>query len=215
VNITKSSRTTIAIALTLLAAAAQATTTYTSVPNGSGISPLAVPDTTTYGEVFTAPSAGGSTLDSFSFWLEGSLAQAYGGVGTWMGTGIGTNLFTSATFGTAYAGFTEVTVNTGGLALTPGQQYVVYFSNSGIAGDSGSDTFEQGSGSALEHGGMAWDNNGGNSPVHANWGGCQGGCNITLASTMTFSPSAVPEPATYAMFGLGLLGIAIARRRRA
>lgn len=213
-NITKSGRTTIAIALSLIAAAAQATT-YTSAPNGGGVAPLAVPNTTTYGEVFTAPSTGGSTLDSFSFWLQGSLAQAYGGIGTWSNGGIGTNVYTSATFGTAYAGFTEVTVNTGGVALTPGQQYVVYFSNSGIAGDSGSDTFEMGSGSALESGGMAWDNNNGNSPVHANWNGCRGNCSITLASTMTFSPSAVPEPATYALFGLGLLGIAVSRRRRA
>ena len=208
-NIVHSRRTVVATALTLLAITAQAST-YTSAPNGNGISAFAIPNTTTYGEIITAPSNSGK-LESFSFWLEGSVAQAFGGVGTWTGSGVGTNLFTSSTFGASYGGFTEVTVNTGGIALTPGQNYVLYFSN-GISGNSGYDTFEMGSGSSLDSGrGMAWDNNNGGSPVNGDWNGSHGG-SYNLAYKAVF---AVPEPTSFAMMGLGLLGFAIARRRKA
>ncbi len=211
-NITRSSRTVVATALTLLAITAQADT-FTSAPNGSGISAFAIPNTTTYGEIITAPSTGGGLLESFSFWLQGSVAKAYGGVGTWTGSGIGTNLFTSSEFGASYGGFTEVTVDTGGVSLTPGQQYVIYFSNA-IPGNSGSDSFEMGSGSSLDSGrGMAWDNQNGGSPINGNWAGSHGG-SYNLAYTAAFA-APVPEPTSFAMLGLGLLGLAVARRRKA
>src|SRR3954468_19373695 len=95
--------------------AARANLLEVSTPNGQFLSPLAVPDTTTYGEVFTAPGGGYTQLNSFSFFIRGVLAQAYGGVATWTGSGTGPELFGSAPFSASFGDFTEVTVQTGGL----------------------------------------------------------------------------------------------------
>jgi hypothetical protein len=68
-------------------ASAHAGVTYTSAPNGNYEYPLGVPDTTTFGQVFTVPADGNTRLDSFSFYLSGTLLKAYGGVAAWTGDG--------------------------------------------------------------------------------------------------------------------------------
>lgn len=197
--------------------AAQAGATYTNTPNGGGVAPLGVPNTTTYGEVFTAPVDGNTRLDSFSFFISGTLAQAYAGVASWTGNGAGSALFTSSAFNASFNDYTEVTINTGGLDLISGQQYVAYFSAAGIFGNNGTDNMEAGSGSALNVG-AAWDNAGGGSPNHNNWAGCQGCRGLDFAGTMTFSEpvaaSNVPEPGSFALLGLGIAGLIGVRRRK-
>ena len=104
----------------------------------------------------------------------------------------------------------------GGLDLTAGQQYVAYFSNEGLSGNSGSDNMLFGSGADNDVG-FAWDNNGGVSPNHDNWNGCQGGCGFSVAYTMDFSQpnqADVPEPATIILIGSGLVGLGAFRRLR-
>ena len=175
-------------------------------------SPLAVPDTTTYGQVFMTPDAINTSLDSFTFWMVGSLAQAYAGVGTWTGTGIGTSLWQSSSFAASAGSLTAFSVSTGGLNLVAGQQYVAYFSTD-ILGNSGGNQVAAGT----QSNGFAWDNSGGGGPLNNNWNGCHD-CN-SIQYVMEFSaPNApIPEPETYAMMlaGLGLLGLVRRRKQQA
>ncbi len=99
------------------------------------------PATSTYGEVITAP-VNGDLLDSFTFYLKVSPAlgfRAY--VYAWNGEAAsGSLLYESATEHTTEEGssFQPITASTGGIAVTPGQKYVIFFSvaNNG-AEDSG------------------------------------------------------------------------------
>ncbi|MGH9046343.1 MAG: IPT/TIG domain-containing protein [Acidimicrobiales bacterium] len=92
------------------------------------IAPFGDPDTATYGQVVTAPSG---TLDSFTFELNVPTAlvfRAY--VYAWNGTeATGSALYEGPNMTTTEEGaFQPVTVNTGGISVTTGEQYVLFFS---------------------------------------------------------------------------------------
>jgi hypothetical protein len=168
--------------------------------------------TNTYGEVFTAP---GGSLTSFTFEVDDNspatfVAEVYawngsvtGGNGP-QGTG-GPALYTSASMTTAGAGgFQAITINTGGVALAAGQNYVIdLYDNSGdgVATDwgltshgepyDGGFNFNNGPSSAA-----TWDD-------FDDFG--------SLAYSATFS---VPEPSTWALMLLGFGGVGAAYRAR-
>lgn len=108
--------------------------------NGSTfISSYGVTNTATYGQTFT-PNAAQTKLSGFTFEIGFASApitsQAY--VYQWDSVNnriVGPALFTSGLINVATgASYSAVTVNTGSLALTAGQQYVVFMSTSGLQG---------------------------------------------------------------------------------
>ena len=113
------------------APAAGAATTIDTTPGDAAICAWGYPDTATYGQTVTAPS-GDNVLRSFSFYVrtEGTItyrAEVY----AWDGTkATGSALFESPprTVGPTGGEFEEVETVTGGVPLTPGQQYVLFLS---------------------------------------------------------------------------------------
>lgn len=95
------------------------------------VDPFGVPDTATYGQVITA-DATHTTLDGFAFEMDLPSTVAFRGeVYAWDGTkATGGALFESAPVSTSGAGLQVVTFNTGGITLTPGQEYVLFASTS-------------------------------------------------------------------------------------
>jgi hypothetical protein len=196
-----------------VAASAQASVTYTSVPNGGAFASLGTWDVASVGEVFTVPVDGNKSLDSFSFYLRGDLSGAYAGITTWnapAGQFGSDDVFRSDMFGAYFDDYTEVSFDTGGLALTPGQQYLAYLSVWFLE-DFGADAVALGDGSAA-HVGSTYVND---DPLGTGWSTPMSG-GLDLAGRLVFSGAAdanVPEPASLALMGLGIAGLACMRRR--
>ena len=94
------------------------------------------PDTATYGETIT-PTASQTHLSSFTFELDqlaGTSPQFQAFIYRWTGSQItGSALFASPVLTAPSSGaFTAVTVNTGNVTLTAGQQYVLFFTTSSV-----------------------------------------------------------------------------------
>lgn len=189
-------------------------------PSTGYVGGLGNPNTTTYGLVFTTPDAVNTRLDNFTFMFglgNYSNLNLYAGVALWLGTGAGADIYTSASFGGNYQhGFSAASVNTGGVDLTPGTQYVAFFSAAGQSNPFGDYVeMEYGSAPPAPYIDFAWDNANGGSPNHLNWNGSHGYVAWTPAGSLSFSaPSDVPEPASVAVFALGLIGLIAASRRK-
>jgi len=175
--------------------------------------------TPTYGQTFTA-TVTEAVLNSVLFEINNSSGvsipyHAY--VYAWNGSAItGSALFTSGALSVpAGSGFQAVTVNTGSVSLTPGKEYVAFFSTTNDLGAStaraswggnlpdstyagGQFVYNNGTTfSQLSAGGRAW-----NEFSSFNFG--------DLAFTLTFESQApsVPEPATMTSLATGVLTLA-------
>ncbi|MFZ0707814.1 MAG: PEP-CTERM sorting domain-containing protein [Candidatus Korobacteraceae bacterium] len=171
--------------------------------------------TQTYGEVFTAPD-GIQNLSGFSFYMGNPIDSgtiitgAY--IATWTGTHAGTLLYDSGEFDYDNAGNEKLTFTTGGLFVTPGQQYVMFLSTSKFNGDSFGTTFVPAGNTDPNLNGFAYFNNGNefDALFTLPWDGS--GLSPDWAVELQFDNA--PEPGSLVLFGSGILsGLAILRRK--
>ena len=158
------------VAVLLFAASGFADTTYNNFNGYSDFwHPYGFPDTSTYGELFTSPNNGDNNLASFSFYmgspfLAGNIITgAY--IATWTGTMAGTLVYSSESGGAINydnLGNEQITINTGGLALTANTQYVMFLSVSNYYGQSAGQAYASQGTSIAGLNGFVYNNNGGN-----------------------------------------------------
>ncbi len=192
--------------------AVHAATTISTMDEWDGsVSPFGTPDTATYGQTITIGEHD-QVLQSFSFVLTALEAPFTIEVGTWTGSRVGEVLYQSDPFSfSASSEYTEITAYPS-VTLAGNQQYVLYFTTSGIQGDSTStNEWAFAPDTAYTGGSFVYLNNGNDRSqlTGAAWNTSLGG---DLAFTATLAP--VPEPSAYGMMLLGLSLVGFAARRK-
>ncbi|HEV3120615.1 MAG TPA: hypothetical protein VGY53_01865 [Isosphaeraceae bacterium] len=218
----------VAVAVTSMTVA-RADITIDTIASASGpVSPFGTPDsgaTPTYGELFVDP-AGNPFLQSMTFDVANGGAtaipfQAY--VYAWNGTSItGSALFTSAAQSIAPSGstFSLFTVGTGGVALTPGNSYVAFFSTIGFTGPSGSGSMQLAPAASYPAGNFEYNNSATFAGLLANsppWNQFGNFGNLAFRLVFTSGQGGLtPEPSSFALASIGgvmSLGWWLRRRR--
>ena len=187
--------------------------------NGSDyLENFGIPNTQTYGQVITVPS-GVNQLTSFTFLMQVPTTLAFRGeVYAWDGTkatgaAIYESLPTSTTNG---AVFQSITFTTGGVAVTPGQQYVIFVTSSrDNSGHSGVGRLGATYTDTLSGGAFVYENNG-TDPTQ--WTGSTWNTfaandlvvQVAFGNAVVAAPAGAPALSTWATLVLacGVMGLA-------
>lgn len=156
-----------------------------------------------YGQTST-PTAGDTVLDSVTFYINdaGTGFDFTADVFAWNGTTTtGPALFTSSLQALpSLDGNQAVTVSTGGIAVTPGDEYVAYFSTLGESGPGASD-WEVFYPEDIYSGGEYVGSSDGSTFYNI------GGPSVAFDLEFNDAGGSVPEPATLTLLGAGLLAL--------
>lgn len=208
------------LALSTTVNAATVIDTISSWDGTSSIVDFGETNTATYGQTFTVDTQ--NQLNSFTYLMNDHLNPDFVNfeafVMAWDGTkATGSILYQSSPITTTnnagLDGFESFTVNTGGLNLTTGNQYVAFFSASNLFdGVNGTSSWAYNN-DVYSGGNFVYLNNGDNfsNLTTNNWNQRD----RDLAFSMNFT-SPIPEPSTYALMlgGLGLVGFMAYRRKK-
>ncbi len=202
------------------AGTAQALSIDTSGGVHNPITGFGEPNAATIGQTFTVGAD--NVLDDFTFhvddWLNPDFVDFEAYVMAWNGAmAAGPVLYQSAAMSTTNnggsGGFEAFTLNTGGLSLTNGAQYVAFFTVSNLFdGAPGTSAVDAISSNNYAGGNLVFLNNGNNFGLLTTIGWSQIP-SFDLSFQMNLS-TAVPEPGTLLLMGLGLAGAALLRRRQ-
>ena len=193
---------------------------------GGSASSFGEPDTATYGQTFTA-TAGSTQLNSFTFRFndfDPATVDFAAYVYAWDGSkAAGPQLFASgqltSTNNGGADGYEVFGVNTGGIQLTAGQQYVAFFSASlFFDGSAGGSVWELSISDVYAGGNFVFNNNGSNfnSLTTQAWGCGNNGCGSLDAwfRADLSDGNAVPEAPSWSLALAALAALGAARRRR-
>ena len=179
------------------------------------IRPFGAPDTTSYGQVFTATA---DRLTSFSFFTTDRTNNgARLVIAPWVnGRASGTPLFDALNHtATKVGNFFEHNYGNINLTLNAGESYIAFLTVAGVPNPTGRVNVSASLTSPLG-GFFAFLNSGTLDPltVDAQWRRLTGVANLQYRAE--FATAAIPEPATWAMMiaGFGLVGGAMRRRKR-
>lgn len=177
--------------------------TFSAWDGTTALQPYAVPDTATYGQTIT-PGATQNVLHDFTFYLSyqsGTPTQSQAYVYEWdaaNGHITGSALYESGVItGPSDPAFTPVTVDTGGITLIPGTQYVLFLTTSSIPGQANGAYTWGGMFTDLYAGGsMVWNNNGIDfSALNTMWS-VSTGADFAFILTFGLLPPTPPTPPT-------------------
>jgi hypothetical protein len=207
-------------AAALLGAQTASAATYTNSASWNGSDNtfgFGSPDTTSYGEIFTAPSDGPLQSMGFLINANGQSGNAKLVVAQWNGTqAIGPAIYTSAEFALdSSSGYQWNTVSGINAVLTTGSQYIAYFTTAGVSNPVGSGTFWA---STDDHGGVGGDlafaNTNGVDPLSSLPTWTVTWANSDFVYQAQFGTAVTPIPAALPLFASGLVALGVVGHRR-